>query len=65
MRVCLQSLIQLFPPGPVPFTAVKAPDSSSEWFRRGWRVGAGSAGRSESGGGERRHGSVLPQVWYV
>lgn len=65
MHVCLDLLIQLFPPGPVPSAAVKATDSSSEWLCRGWRLGAGSAGRSESGGGECRHGSVLPQVWYV
>lgn len=53
------------PPGSIPFGAVEAPDSGCEWLCRGWRAGAGSAGRSESGGGERRHGRVLPQVWYV
>lgn len=66
VRVCLDSLMQsFFPPGTVPSAAVEAADSSSEWFRCGWRAGAGSAGGFESGGGERRHGSVLSQVRYV
>lgn len=63
--VCFDVLIWLFPPGSVPFGAVKAADSSSQWLCCGWRAGAGSAGRSASGGGERRHGGVLSQVWYV
>lgn len=52
-----------FPPGSIAFAAVEAADSRSQWLRRGWRAGAGSARRSESGGGERRHGGVLSQVW--
>lgn len=58
-------LILLFPPGSVSFAAIKAADSSSQRFCCSWRAGVGSAGRSESGGGERRHGGVLSQVWYV
>ena len=65
VRVCLDLLIQLFPTGSVPFTAVQTIDSGSEWLCCGRRPGAGSAGRSESGGRECRHGGVLSQVWYV
>lgn len=63
--LCLDVLIRLFPPGSIPFGAVEAADSSSQWLRRGWGPGAGSAGRSESDGGERHHGGVLSQVRYV
>lgn len=61
--MCFDLLMRPFPPGSIPFAAVKAADSRSQWLRRGWRAGAGSACRSESGGGERRHGGVLSQVW--
>lgn len=55
----------LRPPGSIPFGAVEAADSGSERLRCGRRAGAVSAGRPESGRGERRHGRVLSQVWYV
>lgn len=64
--ICIHSVsVFAFSPGSIPFAAFKAADSSSQWFRCGWRTGAGSAGRSESGGGECRDGGVLSQVWYV
>ena len=61
--MCFDGLICYFPPGSVPPAAVEAADSSRQWLRGGWRPGAGSAGRPEAGGGERRHGGVLSQVW--
>ena len=63
--VCFHVLIRVFPPGSVPFGAVQAADSSSQWLCCGWRAGTGPAGRFESGGGERHHGGVLSEVWYV
>lgn len=50
------------PPGSIPPGTVQAADRSCERLRCGRRAGAGAASRSESGGGERRHGRVLSPV---